>query len=94
MTKTHKAPESKGCYFYIGATSNLMYYNIKNSNGKRILMTRTFIEVPMFTKKWHSLGLTDNNLKDLQNELLKNPKSGRCNKGNWWFKENSHPYGE
>lgn len=44
-------------------------------------MTRTFIEVPMFTKKWHSLGLTDNNLKDLQNELLKNPKAGDVIKG-------------
>ena len=39
-------------------------------------MKRTFIEVPMFTKKWKELGLTDDNLKDLQNELLKNPKAG------------------
>ena len=39
-------------------------------------MTRTFIEVPMFTKKWHELGLTDNELKDLEKVLLENPKSG------------------
>lgn len=39
-------------------------------------MKRTFIEVPTFTKKWHLLGLTDKNLKDLQEELLKNPKAG------------------
>ena len=39
-------------------------------------MNRAFIEVPMFTKKWHSLGLTDDNLRDLQEELLKNPKAG------------------
>lgn len=39
-------------------------------------MERTFIEVPMFTKKWYSLGLTDDNLRDLQEELLKNPKAG------------------
>lgn len=44
-------------------------------------MIRTFIEVPMFTKKWHSLGLTDENLKDLQEELLKNSKAGDVIKG-------------
>ena len=50
-------------------------------------MTRTFVEVPMFTKKWHSLGLTDNNLKDLQNELLKNPKAGDVIKGTGGLRE-------
>ncbi len=44
-------------------------------------MNRTFIEVPMFTKKWHSLGLTDNNLRDLQEELLKDPKAGDAIQG-------------
>lgn len=44
-------------------------------------MDRTFIEVPMFTRKWYSLGLTDDNLKDLQEELLKNPKAGDVIKG-------------
>lgn len=39
-------------------------------------MNRTFIEVPMFTKKWKALGLPDHTLRDLQNILLKNPKSG------------------
>ena len=39
-------------------------------------MKRTFIEVPMFTKKWKELGLTDDNLRELQNILLKEPKSG------------------
>lgn len=39
-------------------------------------MTRTFIEVPTFTKKWQALGLTDEDLKDLQSTLLKNPKAG------------------
>ena len=32
-------------------------------------MTRTFIETPIFTAKWKDLGLTENNLKDLQ-EIL------------------------
>ena len=39
-------------------------------------MNRTFIEVPIFTKKWKELGLTDDNLRDLDNVLLENPKTG------------------
>nr|DAR13948.1 MAG TPA: RelE toxin of RelE / RelB toxin-antitoxin system [Caudoviricetes sp.] len=39
-------------------------------------MTRTFIETPIFTTKWKDLGLTDENLKELQNILLENPKLG------------------
>ena len=39
-------------------------------------MNRTFIEVPTFTRKWRELGLTDDNLRDLQKILLDNPKTG------------------
>lgn len=39
-------------------------------------MNRTFIEVPTFTRKWKELGLTDENLRDLQRVLLANPKTG------------------
>lgn len=39
-------------------------------------MNRTFIEVPIFTRKWKELGLTDENLRELENILLENPKSG------------------
>ncbi len=39
-------------------------------------MTRTFIETPVFTAKWQDLGLTDKNLKELQQILLANPKLG------------------
>ncbi len=39
-------------------------------------MKRTFIEVPMFTKKWKELGLTDEDLRNLENVLLENPKTG------------------
>lgn len=39
-------------------------------------MNRTFKEVPSFTSKWQSLGLTDNDLRILENILLKNPKIG------------------
>jgi len=44
-------------------------------------MIRTFIEVPMFTKKWKELGLTDEDLRILECELLKNPKMGDSIKG-------------
>lgn len=39
-------------------------------------MTRTFVETPMFTKKWHELGLGDSELRELQNMLLEDPKAG------------------
>ena len=39
-------------------------------------MTRTFIEMESFTKKWRSLGLNDEDLQTLQNILLKDPKLG------------------
>ncbi len=39
-------------------------------------MNRTFKEVPSFTMKWQSLGLTDEDLRTLENVLLKDPKTG------------------
>ena len=39
-------------------------------------MNRTFKEVPSFTAKWQSLGLTDEDLRTLENILLKDPKTG------------------
>ena len=39
-------------------------------------MNRTFKEVPSFTAKWKALGLTDEDLRLLENILLKNPKTG------------------
>lgn len=44
-------------------------------------MNRTFIEVPMFTRKWRELGLTDENLRELENILLDNPKTGDAIQG-------------
>ena len=44
-------------------------------------MNRTFIEVPQFTKKWQMLGLTDGDLKALEEELLNDPKAGDAIKG-------------
>lgn len=39
-------------------------------------MTRTFVELPLFRSKWKALGLNDNDLKRLQEEILLNPKTG------------------
>lgn len=39
-------------------------------------MKRTFIEVPAFTKKWRDLGLGDEDLRELENVLLEDPKIG------------------
>lgn len=39
-------------------------------------MIRTFIEVPLFTKRWKEIGLGDSELLALQILLLKEPESG------------------
>ena len=39
-------------------------------------MTRTFVELPLFRSKWKALGLNDDDLKRLQEEILLNPKIG------------------
>ena len=44
-------------------------------------MNRTFKEVPSFTSKWKSLGLTDEDLRTLENILLKDPKTGKTISG-------------
>lgn len=44
-------------------------------------MTREFVELPSFQKKWKSLGLTDKDLRRLEEELVANPKTGAVMKG-------------
>lgn len=39
-------------------------------------MNRTFKETPLFTTKWHMMGLTDEDLRSLESILLKDPKTG------------------
>lgn len=39
-------------------------------------MTREFIMTPEFDKVWAKLGLTDDDLKSFQEEILLNPKAG------------------
>jgi hypothetical protein len=44
-------------------------------------MIRTFIEVPIFTKRWKEMGLGDDELKALQIILLKDPEAGAVMEG-------------
>ena len=44
-------------------------------------MTRTFIEVPLFSKRWKEIGLGDDELQALQIMLLKDPESGPVMEG-------------
>lgn len=44
-------------------------------------MTRTFVELPFFQKKWKALGLDDKDLKRLQEELIADPKVGDVMQG-------------
>ena len=39
-------------------------------------MTRIFVELPSFRNDWKALGLTDADLRRLQEELLANPHVG------------------
>lgn len=44
-------------------------------------MTRTFIHSDEFTKNWSRLKLTDDDLRKLEIEIIKNPKVGKVIKG-------------
>lgn len=44
-------------------------------------MERTFIELPLFSVAWEESGLTDEDLKELQNTLMNNPKAGKVMQG-------------
>lgn len=39
-------------------------------------MTRLFVMLPEFEKQWKKIGLTDDDLKRLQEQLLQNPQAG------------------
>ncbi|MDO5408151.1 MAG: type II toxin-antitoxin system RelE/ParE family toxin [Eubacteriales bacterium] len=39
-------------------------------------MTRTFIQTQEFVRNWERIGLTDEDLRRLELEILKNPKAG------------------
>ena len=44
-------------------------------------MKRSFIEMPLFSKRWKELGLSDDELFELQDYLLKYPDAGVLMKG-------------
>lgn len=44
-------------------------------------MTRTFIQTDEFIKNWENLGLTDDDMRRLELEILKNPQAGRVIRG-------------
>jgi len=44
-------------------------------------MTRLFVELPIFRSRWKNMGLTDDDLKRLQEELLADPKIGAVMRG-------------
>lgn len=39
-------------------------------------MTRRFVMLSVFEKQWEKIGLTDDDLRRLQQEILQNPKAG------------------
>lgn len=56
-------------------------------------MNRTFIEVPIFTNRWKKLGLTDENLRELETILLENPKAGDAIQGTGGIRKIRIPVG-
>jgi len=44
-------------------------------------MTRKFVELHTFQEAWKDMGLTDDNLLELETRLLKNPQAGKVIKG-------------
>ena len=52
--------------------SNAEYERIVNESLKEDL-NRTFVELETFKKSWDALGLSDNDLRDLQNLILTHP---------------------
>jgi hypothetical protein len=47
---------------------------IQNQEGEK--MIKKFIESESFTKRWFSMGLTDDDFLELQNYIMKNPSAG------------------
>lgn len=48
---------------------------------EHVEMSRIFVELPSFIVRWKSLGLTDEDLRRLESELLNNPKVGAVMQG-------------
>ena len=48
---------------------------------RRNRMTRLFVELPIFRSRWKDMGLNDDDLKRLQEQLLADPKIGAVMRG-------------
>ena len=57
------------------------------------IVIRTFIEVPLFSKRWKEIGLGDDELLSLQIMLLKNPESGPVMEGTGGIRKVRFPIG-
>lgn len=55
-------------------------------------MTRIFVELPSFQSAWKMLGLTDEDLHRLQEELLANPKVGAVMRGTGGIRKMRFPF--
>ena len=55
-------------------------------------MTRSFIELPLFRSKWLNLGLTEEDLLRLQQELLCDPKVGAVMQGTGGVRKMRFPF--
>ena len=56
-------------------------------------MEREFIHGKKFDEQWQSLGLTDDDLKNLQRTLLENPKIGSVMRGTGRLRKMRYAYG-
>ncbi len=54
-------------------------------------MTRTFIEVPIFSRRWREIGLGEDELLSLQIMLLKDPQSGPVMEGTGGIRKDRFP---
>lgn len=56
-------------------------------------ISRKFIHGEIFEKQWKALGLTDDNLRELQSILLENPKLGPVMSGTGRLRKLRYSYG-
>ena len=57
-------------------------------------MTRVFVELPSFRNVWKSLGLTDGDLRRLQEELLADPQLGNVIQGTGGIRKMRFAFGD
>ena len=60
---------------------------------KKWLKIRKFVHGELFEKQWKDLGLTDENLRELQSILLENPKAGPVMSGTGRLRKIRYSYG-